>query len=390
MKLVFSDQVIPQEITKSVFLAGPSPREKSVLDWRIEALKIFEEKGFTGTVFIPIPQARFYGGDDSADWTYDNQIDWECSARAVADRILFWVPRDIKGGMPAFTTNVEFGEDIHTGKILYGRPDNAEKCRYLDKRMEEIKSSKVFNNLTEIIEQSIQILGDGAKRVGGEVYVPLFIWNTDQFQLWYKQLKKNGNRLDNATLKHFLHLPNGYLFSFVLWVKIWVESEQRYKDNEFVFSRKDISTIVPFYRENNETYVVIVKEFRSQVRNENGFVYELPGGSAAKPGENPKENAAHELEEETGLKIYDLDRFVFVSEKQICATLSSHHAFTYKVELTSKEFESVKNDIRNNKVFGIIEDTERTYLEIVPLSKIMEYDLDYAMIGMIYSALKGE
>lgn len=44
MHLVFSDQAIPTEITKSVFLAGPSPRDKSVNDWRFEALEFLSQK----------------------------------------------------------------------------------------------------------------------------------------------------------------------------------------------------------------------------------------------------------------------------------------------------------------------------------------------------------
>ena len=41
--IIFSDQKIPKEITKSVFLAGPSPRTKDILDWRHEALSLFEK-----------------------------------------------------------------------------------------------------------------------------------------------------------------------------------------------------------------------------------------------------------------------------------------------------------------------------------------------------------
>ena len=186
--IVFSDQSIPQQITKSIFLAGPSPRTKDIHDWRHDALSLFEKNEFDGTIFIPVPKERFYGKDDSPDWTYDNQVEWECKARNVSDIILFWIPRDIKNGMPAFTTNIEFGEDIHSGKIIYGRPDNAEKCRYLDKRIIEIKEN-VFNNLNELIQYGITKLGSGSLRINGEVNVPLFIWNTEQFQSWYSSVK---------------------------------------------------------------------------------------------------------------------------------------------------------------------------------------------------------
>lgn len=387
--IVFSDQPIPQKITKSIFLAGPSPRAKDIFDWRHDALSLFEKNGFDGTVFIPVPKERFFGKDDSPDWTYDNQVEWECKARNVSDIILFWIPHDIKNGMPAFTTNIEFGEDIHSGKIIYGRPDNAEKCRYLDKRIIEIKEN-VFNNLNELIQYGITKLGSGSLRINGEVNVPLFIWNTEQFQSWYSSVKLNDNKLVDAKLLHHVKFSNGYLFSFILWVNIWIEKEQRFKSNEFVFSRKDISVILPYYKENNETYFVAVKEFRSPVRNNSGLVYELPGGSSLKPGVDHIINAQHELSEEIGLHVDDVSRFQYVDTKQLCATLSSHVSSLFKIELTQNEFELIKKSINENKTFGLQEDTEIIYLEIIKLKEIMKYPFDFSMIGMILGSLINE
>lgn len=387
--IVFSDQSIPKKITKSIFLAGPSPRTKDINDWRHDALSLFEKNKFDGTIFIPVPKERFYGKDDSPDWTYDNQVEWECKARNVSDIILFWIPRDIKNGMPAFTTNIEFGEDIHSGKIIYGRPDNAEKCRYLDKRIIEIKEN-VFNDLNELIQYGITKLGKGSIRIDGEVNVPLFIWNTEQFQSWYSSVKLNGNKLIDAKLLHHAKFSNGYLFSFILWVNIWIEKEQRFKPNEFVFSRKDISVILPYYKENNETYFVAVKEFRSPVRNNSGLVYELPGGSSLKPGVDHIINAQHELSEEIGLHVDDVSRFQYVDTKQLCATLSSQVSSLFKIELTQNEFELIKKSINENKTFGLQDDTEIIYLEIIKLKEIMKYPFDFSMIGMILGSLINE
>lgn len=387
--IVFSDQSIPKKITKSIFLAGPSPRTKDINDWRHDALSLFEKNKFDGTIFIPVPKERFYGKDDSPDWTYDNQVEWECKARNVSDIILFWIPRDIKNGMPAFTTNIEFGEDIHSGKIIYGRPDNAEKCRYLDKRIVEIKEN-VFNDLNELIQYGITKLGKGSIRIDGEVNVPLFIWNTEQFQSWYSSVKLNGNKLIDAKLLHHAKFSNGYLFSFILWVNIWIEKEQRFKPNEFVFSRKDISVILPYYKENNETYFVAVKEFRSPVRNNSGLVYELPGGSSLKPGVDHIINAQHELSEEIGLHVDDVSRFQYVDTKQLCATLSSQVSSLFKIELTQNEFELIKKSINENKTFGLQDDTEIIYLEIIKLKEIMKYPFDFSMIGMILGSLINE
>lgn len=387
--IVFADQPIPQKIEKSIFLAGPSPRTKDIFDWRHDALSLFEKNGFDGTIFIPVPKERFFGKDDSPNWTYDNQVEWECKARNVSDIILFWLPRDIKNGMPAFTTNIEFGEDIHSGKIIYGRPDNAEKCRYLDKRIIEIKE-KVFNQLDELIQYGIAKLGKGSIRIDGEVNVPLFIWESEQFQGWYSSLKNNGNKLVDAKLLHHVKFSNGYLFSFILWVNVWVEKEQRFKSNEFIFSRKDISVILPYYKENNETYFISVKEFRSPLRNNSGLVYELPGGSALKPGVNPLVNAQHELSEEIGLHVDDISRFKYVDTKQICATLSSHVSALFKIELTKNEFELIKKTISEKQTFGLQEDTEIIYLEIINSKEIMKYPFDFSMIGMILGSLINE
>lgn len=388
MKLVFATQPIPQDMTNSIFLAGPSPRAKDVHDWRVEALAILKEIGFTGTVFIPIPEGKFYGKDDDPSWTYINQIGWECEARQVSDKIIFWVARDIAGKMPAFTTNVEFGEDLHSGKMVYGRPDTAEKNRYLDHRyVEDRANGKVFNDLRELLATTVSQLGEGSYREGGEVYVPLFIWQSEQFQSWYANVKKAGNRLDKAELKSFFRLPNGVLFSFSLWVKVWIESEQRYKENESIFSRKDISAVVAFYHEQNETHVVLVKEFRSPVNNPSGYVYELPSGSSAKAKTNPLENAQHELEEETGLHIEDVSRFQWIGTRQLMATLSTHQSQVYGVKLTEPEFKNIVKTAEEKQSFGVAADTECTWVEIVKLSNLSQSYLDWSMLGMIYQAI---
>ena len=117
------------------------------------------------------------------------------------------------------------------------------------------------------------------------------------------------------------------------------------------------------------------------------MVYELPGGSALQPNFHPQQNAQHELLEETGIYIEDINRFQFVKNKQLCATLSSHHSYLYKVELTNEEFNAVKNNIKAKKIFGLSEDTEIISLEIISIDKVMDYPLDYSMIGMILGAL---
>lgn len=388
MQLIFSDQPVPQHITKSIFLAGPSPRDLNTHDWRHEAVNYLESIGYDGAVLLPIPKDRFYGSADAAEWTYDGQIKWECEFRHLADIILFWVPRDIAGKMPAFTTNTEFGEDLNSHKIVYGRPDNAEKCRYLDTRFSEL-NQPFFNKLSDTLEYAINRNGEGSLRENGEVFVPLYIWNTEQFQNWYTNVKLAGNRLEKAKVLHSFVVGSGFVFSYVMWVSIWVEKEQRFKDNEFIFSRKDVSSVVAFYRPNdniNDTEVIIVKEFRSPVNNAEGMVYELPSGSSFSTMESYQKNAQHELEEETGLHIDDLNRFEYVGKKQLAATLSTHQSSVYKIELMANEYEQIKLSMQNKTVFGV-DDTERTYVTLLKLSELKNSLLDFSTLGMIYNAV---
>lgn len=56
--------------------------------------------------------------------------------------------------MPAFTTNVEFGYWLHTGKVLYGRPDNARKIKYLDWLYKIDTNEEPFNTLEQLLLSS--------------------------------------------------------------------------------------------------------------------------------------------------------------------------------------------------------------------------------------------
>lgn len=124
MKINYSDEkVIKGE--KSIFLAGPTPRDKDVKSWRIDACQILEKLGFDGVVYVP-EYSTWKPKED-----YVDQANWEREALTSATVILFWVPRKLPE-MAAFTTNVEFGYWLHSGKVVYGRPDDASKIKYLD------------------------------------------------------------------------------------------------------------------------------------------------------------------------------------------------------------------------------------------------------------------
>lgn len=164
MKTNYSDeQVLKTE--KSIFLAGPTPRSLEVETWRKEAIKILEELGFEGVVYVP--EREF----DDRTFNYDNQVWWEREALHNANAIVFWIPRTIPS-MPAFTTNVEFGYWIskNSEKVLYGRPDESEKNRYIDWLYQTETGKKPINDLRDLLKGAIMMTNDTKKTADIDSY----------------------------------------------------------------------------------------------------------------------------------------------------------------------------------------------------------------------------
>jgi len=391
MIVVYTGETPPEKFTKSIFLAGPTPRNREEQEsWRPDALKILEDKGFDGVIFVPEDRK----GEFKLE--YDDQVGWEETYLNMADCILFWVPRDLtpdsKGfpKMAAFTTNVEFGTWAATGKIVFGAPPKAPKNDYLKHYCEKF-NVPMSDTLTGTLESAMEMVGDGAEREDGEREVPLYVWNTDSFQSWYKAQTKAGNRLDHARLLYnFRPGDKSFVFMWVLKVDMFVQAEQRNKTNEFVLSRTDISSVLMYHIPNGadgilDYEVVVVNEFRSPAATPNGMIMELPGGSSPKKGEDPKETASHEVQEETGFEI-DPKRFKQQGARQLAGTLSSHKSHLFVVELSEEEVEWFKS--QKGIAHGKEEDTERTYIEVVPIHELIyENKMDWSNLGMILSAL---
>ena len=148
MEINYSDQEVIKG-KKSIFLAGPTPRSEAVVSWRTDACKKLEKLGFDGVVYVP----EYSSWKPKADYT--EQAMWERIALTEATVILFWIPRSLPD-MPAFTTNVEFGYWLHTNKVIYGRPDNAEKIKYLDWLYKLDYNEEPQNDINILLEQAMK------------------------------------------------------------------------------------------------------------------------------------------------------------------------------------------------------------------------------------------
>jgi 8-oxo-dGTP pyrophosphatase MutT (NUDIX family) len=419
MQLVFATEPAPTTFTKSLFLAGPSPRDPRHPNWRLHAVTQLAKAGYDGVVFIPLPR------DGQWSHSYADQVDWETRYLNMADRIVFWCPRDLtvcegvaKGesaelamNLPAFTTNMEFGLWVNSGKAILGYPEGAPKLRYLEHHalMESVPTA---HSLAETLALAVESLGEGAGRNEGEREVPLHIWKLPHFQGWYKSQVAAGNRLDGARLLWSFRVgpTKGFTFAYTLHVDIYIASEGRSKVNEFIFGRPDIACIVGYQAPNHQhpkggayytvdglhdTEIALIREFRSPARTSDGFIREIPGGSSWKPGEDPFITMTHELEEETGLGAqsgFEIDpkRLFRVGTRQLAGTLSVHQAHVYACELTDVEMAYLKEQERTNSVHGVEADSERTYVEVARLGDLIADDtntLDWSMLGMILTAL---
>ena len=68
--------------------------------------------------------------------------------------------------MLAFTTNVEFGYWIskNSDKIIYGRPEESEKNKYLDWLYQVETGKKPINDLSNLLQEAIKMTSESQKQ----------------------------------------------------------------------------------------------------------------------------------------------------------------------------------------------------------------------------------
>lgn len=146
MKIIYA-QEFKELKGKSIFLAGPTPRNNNVKDWRIDVIEELKNKNFVGTIIVPTFEDKI-----DNNFAYEKQIEWELEYLEKSDLILFWIPRNLKT-LPGFTTNIEFGFWLgkNPKKIIVGIPEYAEKCDYIIYMCKKYKIP-LYNSIKDIIE----------------------------------------------------------------------------------------------------------------------------------------------------------------------------------------------------------------------------------------------
>ncbi|MEO1524864.1 MAG: nucleoside 2-deoxyribosyltransferase domain-containing protein [Planctomycetota bacterium] len=380
MHIVWATEPPPTSFSSAIFLAGPTPRSSETASWRPACLKLLEERGYDGAVFVPEPR----GGQRFSN--YNSQVEWEKKYLKMADVIVFWVPRDLET-LPAFTTNIEWGMWYDSGKAVFGAPPSAPKNTYF-RYFAEQTGVPNCETLESTVGAALGMIGNGALRRDGEREVPLFIWERREFQDWYAAHREVGHRLDGAELLwQFRVGPKKHLFCWVLRVDVHIPEEGRNKRGEFFITRVDISSVLAWHRQEEllDSEIVLVKEFRSAASGGDGYVWELPGGSSFKPT-SMLEQASSELLEETGVSL-PVDRFRYIDARQSMATLLTHKVHLFATELSGDEMQLFRDQC--GTVHGE-SSTERCIVQVQTLRQLLENrSVDWTQLGMIYSTIFG-
>jgi nucleoside 2-deoxyribosyltransferase len=147
----------------SIFLAGPTVRgnQPHLTSWRFAAIEEFKNQGFDGTLIVPEFTSQTES-DKGKDWIPL----WEYNGLEKSDCIMFWIPRTRE--LIGLTTNWELGYWIgnEPEKIVYGRPDDAYRIRYLDIMWERTFIARqqyvpeIYHTMESTIAAAIRMAGE--------------------------------------------------------------------------------------------------------------------------------------------------------------------------------------------------------------------------------------
>ena len=164
MKTIYTLE-LPESWEDTIYLAGCTHREPGHKSWREDALDFFKMETFEGTLIIP----EYRDNKQPDNWTYERQVSWEHKAMDNSKVILFWIPRDAKQ-LPGFTSNIEFGEYLFSGKIVMGFPKEAYRTRYITERclaekipLKHSIGSVVRASIRRLISLSAQVTWDAPR-----------------------------------------------------------------------------------------------------------------------------------------------------------------------------------------------------------------------------------
>ena len=364
--LVRPSEPIPESFERSVFVACAAGAA-----WESESLAALTDSGLEDGVVIV--------GDAAPELAA-----WREAALKLSDAVVCWAGSDPQGSRPGMAELVcRLGS---SGKLFLG--GSSPWAEALAAQFPQLSAQPDLASLMGAVWKMVKA---GAARTGAEREVPLMIWRTPPWGLWYESQKAAGNRLDGAKVEWTFRVgPGGaFVLFWAIHADIHVTTEKRNKSNEVVIARPDVCCTLAYTPGTNmlDTEIIVIKEYRSPVRNEAGFVYELPGGSSFKPNTDVYKTAADELFEETGIRV-EKSRLRKEMSRQAAASVTTHHVHLFSVKLSAGEMDVARKCAEEKTAYGNEYETERTYIEIVTLREALPAGkVDFNTLGMVMQTI---
>jgi hypothetical protein len=224
----------------------------------------YPKPGSRWTPTADIPSVIFICQVDSVIAPPSERQQWHVDAVGTSDAIVCWLPHGDESHQQmrdCFTQLVsQWGS---SGKVFAGVPPSQHSWARL---VTETAGIIMQESLEAVVGTALKHTAKGAVRTGAERNVPLMIWNTEAWALWYQSVVSVGNRLDGAKVEWSFRVGPGGVF-VLFWAvhaNIWVASEERNKSNEVVIARPDIASVIAYRPAADmlDTEIIMIKEFR--------------------------------------------------------------------------------------------------------------------------------
>jgi hypothetical protein len=219
-----------------------------------------------------------------------------------------------------------------------------------------------------------------ARRRQGQRQIPLHLWNHPTFQHWRESCPHQI--LSGTPLWTFPDTLEP--FCAAIQLSIWIEEEQRSKDNEFILLRPDSVAVILYHHPDTwvptslqhilQTQIVLVKEHR--INSRCGYVLELPSGTGS-----TLQDALTEVYEETRIHLTDLQYITF---RQNFPTMLAHGTHLFAAHVSKDILDQIPSQS------GDLHAGEITYPMVLTLEQALQHHaLDWSALGYLLQKFLG-
>jgi hypothetical protein len=177
------------------------------------------------------------------------------------------------------------------------------------------------------------------------------------------------------------------VFYYALRVDVHVAAERR-SQRGIVLARPDVVAAILFKKGKTleDSTVVLARNFQASVSNAVGYVYQLPGGIYLPPP--APDLVVKECIEKIGLTI-DPARVRFQGTRQLLATMSSHAALLFGVEMTDAELKWLRDKKERGDNFSTGQNGEQIFVELCRVGDILKRGLvDWSTLGQVLAVVR--